>query len=103
MEHVYADVNIGQAFPAITQFQTIGSLASVLVKNAFVIAGIIMFILLVFGGFGMIVAGSSGDSKKLEEGQKAITGAVIGLIVIVGSFWIIQIIEKLTGLTILPK
>ena len=103
MQQVYAVVDIGTQFKDITQFQDIGSLVTVVVKNAFVVAGLIMFALLVFGGFGMIVAGSSGDAKKLEEGQKAITGAVIGLLVIVGSFWIMQIVEKLTGLTLLPK
>jgi len=32
--------------------------------------GVIMFALLVFGGFGMIMAGGSGDTKKLEEVKK---------------------------------
>ncbi|HUD19197.1 MAG TPA: hypothetical protein VMR81_02035 [Patescibacteria group bacterium] len=103
MQQVYAEVDLQSSFPSITHFTDIGSLVTVVAKNAFVIAGVIMFALLVFGGFGMIMAGGSGDTKKLEEGKKAITGAVIGLIIIVGSFWIIQIVEKLTGLILLPK
>lgn len=98
MERVYAAPIDLKSFSAITKFDDIGSIVSVIVPNAFVLAGILVFILLVGAGFGMIAAAGSGDSKKLESGKKAITGAVIGLIVIVGSFWIIQIISTLTGL-----
>ena len=96
MERVYAAVDIGSEFRPITKFTDVGSLVSVIVPNAFVLAGIIVFVLLVMAGFGMIAG--AGDAKKLESGKKTITGAVIGLIVIVGSFWIIQILSTLTGL-----
>ena len=98
MERVYAAVDIGKEFPAITKFTTIGGIVSVIIPNAFMIAGIIAFLLLVFAGFGMIQAAGSGDSKQMETGRKAITSAVVGLIIIVGSFWIIQVIEILTGM-----
>ena len=98
MKQVFAAVDIGKDFTSITKFDTLGSIVEVIVKNAFVLAGVITFFLLVFAGFGMIAAAGSGDTKKLEAGKKTITGAVIGLVVIVGSFWIIQILETLTGL-----
>jgi len=105
MERVFAQtpVDIGAAFTAASgpHFDSIGSLVSVIVQNAFMAAGIIFFVLLVIGGFGMI-AGGGGDPKNLEKSKQAITGAAIGLIVIVGSFWIIQLIQVLTGITLLP-
>ncbi len=76
-----------------------GPLVTAIVRNAFVFAGLISFILLIFGGFQVIVA--AGDAKKAEQGKAAITGAVIGLLVVLGSFWIVQIIEVVTGLHIL--
>lgn len=97
MERAYAAVNLN-SFSSITKFEDIGSLISVIIPNAFVLAGVITFVLLVLAGFGMIAAAGSGDTKKLESGKKTITGAVIGLIVIVGSLWIITIIQTLTGL-----
>jgi len=78
---------------------TFGTLVSAIAKNAFVLAGVISFILLILGGFGIIVA--AGDSKKLEQSRGRMTGAIVGLIIIVGSFWIVQIIEKITGLKLL--
>lgn len=98
-------VDIGKAFATNgPHFDTIGGLVSVIVQNAFMLAGIIAFVLLVVGGFG-IIASAGGDTKSLEKGKQAMTGAVLGLIVIIGSFWIIQLIQVLTGISLLslPK
>jgi len=92
-------VNIDDVFSPAKSFNTFGDVVSVIVTNAFVLAGLLSFILLIFGGFNVIVA--AGDSKKLEQGRGAIVGAVVGLLVVVGSFWIVQIIEVLTGVKIL--
>ena len=105
MEQVFAQtpVDIGSAFATNgPRFDSIGGLVSVIVQNAFMLAGVLAFVLLVIGGFGMI-AGAGGDPKNLEKSKQAITGAVIGLVVIIGSFWILQVLQILTGLTLLPK
>jgi hypothetical protein len=98
MGKVFAEVRIDEVFTPAKDFRTLGDVVSVVVQNAFVLAGIIAFVLLIASGFGIIASAGSGDTKKLEQGKKAITGAVLGLIIIVGSFWIIQIIETLTGM-----
>lgn len=103
MHQVYADVDISQIFSPAASFPTIGSLVGVIVKNAFVLAGIITFVLLVFGGFGLIMGAGSGDTKQMESGKKTVTGAVIGLLVVVTSYWVIQILERLTGLSLLGQ
>jgi hypothetical protein len=91
-------VEIEQIFSPAQNFPTIASLISVVVQNAFMIAGVLAFVLLILGGFGFIVGAGAGDTKQLEQGRKTLTGAAIGLLVIVGSFWILQIIETLTGM-----
>lgn len=83
------------------QFDTFGALVSVIVRNAFVLAGVISFLLLVFGGFSVIMGAGAGDTKQLEKGKETITGATIGLIVVVTSYWIVQIIGKVSGLPLL--
>lgn len=82
--------------PNITSFNMV---VNAVVKNAFVLAGLISFILLISGGFTVIVA--AGDAKKAQQGKAAMTGAVIGLLLVLGSFLIIEIIEVVTGLNIL--
>lgn len=104
MNQVFAQVSLSDpsVYAPAKNFSTLGSLVSVIVQNAFVFAGIIAFVLLIFGGLGFIMSAGSGDTKKMEQGQKAMTGAVVGLIIVVASFWIVQIIEKLTGISLLP-
>jgi uncharacterized membrane protein len=102
MEKAFA-VDIKTIFTPAASFPTIGSLVNVLLKNSLVLAGIITLALLIFGGFGVIVSAGEGDAKKLEQSQQTITNAIIGLIIIVAAVWIIQIIEKLTGLKLLSN
>lgn len=102
MEQVYAQVPISDIFAPAKNFSSLGPLVTVIISNAFVLAGIIAFLLLIAGGFGIIAGAGSGDTKKMEQGKQAITGAAIGLIVIVGSFWLVQIIQTVTGITLLP-
>ena len=103
MNKVYAEVRLDE-FTNIAQFRTFGDLTNVIVRNAFMIAGIITFLLLIFGGFSIIVGAGAGDTKKIEQGKQAMVGAVTGLLIVVGSLWIVQIIEVVTGVAILnPK
>ncbi len=82
-------------------YGNLGVLVSVFIKNAYVLAGILLFLLLIFGGLGLIMSAGSGDAKKTAQGQQAITTALIGFLIIFASYWIIQIIETVTGLNIL--
>jgi len=43
---------------------------------------------------------SSGDEKEAEQGKNAITAAVIGFVIIFAAYWIVQIIEFITGVNI---
>jgi|SRR3989344_3815927 len=103
MERVFAEINIGDptVFSPAGTFNTFGDIVNVIVKNAFMLAGVITFILLIFGGISIIVGAGSGDTKKLEQGKKTLTGALAGLLIVVTSVWLIQIIEKVTGLNLL--
>jgi hypothetical protein len=96
-------VNITDVFAPAKTFSTFGDIVSVIVKNAFVFAGIISFVLLIIGGLGVIVGAGSGDTKKLEQSKKAITGAVMGLLIVVLSVLIVQVIATITGADILKQ
>jgi hypothetical protein len=98
-------VNIGDPtiFAPAATFSDFGSIVTVIVKNAVILAGIISFILLILGGFGVIVGAGSGDTKQLEQSKKAVTGAVVGLLVVVLSVLIVQVIATITGLPMLKQ
>ncbi len=99
MEKVFAlSTTIGDhitPFSPAQTFPNIASLVGVITSNAFFIAGVIAFIFMIVGGFGIIM--SSGDPKKIEQGKNTLTMAIIGFLVIVFSFWIVQLIELLIG------
>ena len=111
MKNLLAQVNIGDELllnpttpiTNVPAYQTVGGLVSILLKNAYIIAGILFFFLLLFGGFGVIMGGGQGDPKKTAQGQQAVTSALIGFLVIFASYWIIQIIQTITGLSILGR
>lgn len=103
MEIVYA-VDIGSLVGQSIGVSTFGQLVSSVVKNAFVLAGVISFILLVVGALGIITGAGSGDTKKMEGAKNTITAAVLGLIVVVGSIFIVKVLSVITGVDILsPK
>jgi hypothetical protein len=78
-----------------------GVLVSTLLKNAYILAGIVLFLLIFGGGFMVITGGMDGDQKKTGQGQQAITWAVIGFFIIFCSYWILQIIKVITGVDII--
>jgi len=98
-------LNIGEAFkiggnPIGTKpgYTTIGGFVSTVLPNVYVLAGLILFFLILLGGIGLISAG--GDPEKISAGSKKITIAIIGFAVIFVSYWIIEIIQILTGVKI---
>ena len=75
------------------------SLITQILPNAYIFASIILLFFLVGGGLLMIT--SAGNPERSQTGQKAITSSLIGFLVIFASYWIIQIIQVLTGVPIL--
>lgn len=78
---------------------SISVLVSILLKNSLAVAGVICLVLLILGGFSFIVS-AGGDAKAKEKGKNTITSALTGLVLIVAAYWIIQIIEIITGIKI---
>ncbi len=68
------------------------------VSAALGLAGIVLFILLLVGGFKYITSG--GDPKATESAQKTITYAILGLILILVSFLILVLIKTITGVDV---
>lgn len=98
---VYAAVDINPTtFPPAGPFGTVAGLLNVIIPNLFLLAGVIVFILLVAGGFMLIAGASSGEADQVGQGQKAVTYALIGFVIIFTSWWIVKIIEAVTGVSI---
>lgn len=79
-------------------FNSVSSFINLLVPLSFIIAGLIVLFFLIGGGFAIVAGG--GDAKSVENGQKQITNAVLGFVVIFAAYWIIKIVEIITGIEI---
>jgi len=93
-----AAINIGNAFGSpFGQDKGIGNLVTLILNASFAIASIIILFLFIFAGISLISGAGSSDPQKIEKGKKAITTAIIGFIIIFGAYWVIRIIEIITG------
>lgn len=84
-------------WPIAGKFPDIASLVSYFVPLILLIGGIVFFGLIVLAGFGLIAGAGGGDAHADENRKQIITFAVIGLAIMFGAFWILQIISYVTG------
>jgi len=95
-------VDIGSSFGSpFGQTAGVGSLVSTIVSAALVLAGIIVLVFFILGGIGMISSAGNDNPEGAAKAKQALTSAAIGFIIVFAAYWIIQIIEKITGVNIL--
>ncbi len=61
-----------------------------LLRIALGIAGGVSFLLIIFGGFKL--AFSRGDPQALQDGREVITSAIVGLLIIIFSVFLLRLI-----------
>ncbi len=97
---IYA-LDIGSAYPFAMAIgnRTLGEYITPIITFSILAAGVIAFLIFLVGGV-TVIAGA-GNPKQTESGKNAITAGVIGFVLVVTAYWIIQIIEVITGLNLL--
>jgi len=99
-------VNIGEEFhlkkdtPISGQagYGSVGEFISAILPNVYIVASLILFVLIIGAGFAIIASGD--DPQQKGKGAKAFGSAIAGFLIIFVSFWIIKLIEFLTGVEI---
>lgn len=99
-------VDIGQTFLGnssgnLKDATGIGVYVSAIVTGAISLSGIILLFLLIGGGIGIIQGAGKNNPEQLEKGKKAATSALIGFIVVIAAYWIVKLVESLTGLVLI--
>lgn len=82
-----------------TQLSTPRGIISRALTFAFPLAGIILFVMILWGGFEMLSGAAT--KKSLDAGRERVTAAIIGFILLFSSYWIVQIVEAVFGVRIL--
>lgn len=73
----------------------IGAIISSMLNLVMLIAAILVFMYLIWGGIEWITSG--GDKSKTENARNKITAAIVGLIVLAASYALLQLALNLLG------
>lgn len=80
----------------------IGSAITTLLPNLLIFAGVIFFLLILGGGFMMIKsAGGDANAQDAAKAKNAVTFAVIGFLLVISAYFILQILKMTTGVDFL--
>ncbi len=66
---------------------------------AFPMAGLILFVMLLWAGFEMLSGAST--KKSMDAGRQRATTAIVGFLLLFVSYWIARLLEVIFGITIL--
>lgn len=80
-------------------YQNPAALINTLLPNIYVAAGLLLFVFVLGAGFRIVM--NPDDKKAAEAGKKSIGYAIGGFILLIAVYWIVQIIEIVTGVNIL--
>ena len=91
------DLNINFPFPQITTLEALFSEAQNLVLLFMWFGVTVAVLMIVVSGYTLIT--SSGNPDKIEQGQKGLTAAVIGLVVVFAAGLIIRFVLEIMGIS----
>lgn len=75
----------------------IGDLVSTVLNAALVVSGVIVLFMFVYAGIQMIAGAGSGKPENAEKAKQAATYAAVGFAIIFIAYWLIRLIEIITG------
>lgn len=83
------------------RYSSIAAIVNLVIKYLFLAGGVVFFALILISGYKLVFLGDK--QKALSDVKKNLTTGVLGLLIMFAVFWIIRIIELLTGLQILGR
>lgn len=90
---------VQQGDPALAQqLSTPGGIMTRVLVFAFPIAGMILFVMIIWGGFEMLSGAAT--KKSLDAGKQRVTAGIVGFVLLFASYWLVQIIEVVFSVNI---
>lgn len=99
MKHLLAQsVTInGQTFQGpLSGIEKLSDVVNVILPFIYGLAGILLFLFLVWGGYDYLLSG--GNAEKVKAGQAKITSALIGFVLLALSYLAVRVISYIFGL-----
>ncbi len=82
-----------------TELSSPGGIITRLLRFAFPVAGLLLFVMLIWAGFEILYRAPSG--KSIQQGSQRATAAIIGFVLLFASYFIMQLIEVVFGIKVL--
>lgn len=98
-ESITTTLNGKQLTENVVSLNCLPTLVQGIINTGVTFIGVVCLFMLVYAGIRMTTAG--GDAKQLDGSRKMMTYAVIGLLIVMFSFVVINFISKITGVTCL--
>jgi hypothetical protein len=98
VSQAFAQGTISIPKPSGFQIDNIGKLISAAIGLALLIAALLVFVYLIWGGIQWITSG--GDKGKTEEARNRISSALVGLAIVAAAWAIIQLVGYFFGIDI---
>jgi len=95
-DNVYA-INIQDNFAPAKNFSDLSSIINLFVKNLFLIAGIIFFVIFLIAGFKILRGGE--NAEELKKIQAIFVSSAAGMIIIFGSYFAVLVITNLLNIS----
>lgn len=94
----YKNVIFGASGPN-PAFNTPRGIISYILPYLMTFAGLILFVMLLWGGFEMLTGAA--NPKSQEAGKARMTAAIVGFLILFAAYWLAQIVERVLGISIL--
>jgi len=88
----------GEKITDVPTIQGIEGIVSNILNIIVPIVGVVLLIMLIVGGFQYITSG--GEAEQTAKAKKTLTYAISGLVIVLGAWLIIKLIEEFTGLNL---
>lgn len=92
---------LGCSVQGVPQLSCLPLLFSTIIYYAFIFAGLVALVLIIWAGIKYIRSG--GDQKQVQGARQTLTYAIIGLVLILGSVLIINFISYITDVECISK
>jgi len=97
----WESINGACVVDGVASIQGIGCLLANVLSVALSLLGLTGFVMIIYAAFNWMLSG--GKSQEVEKSKNSITYAIIGIILALSSFIIINLIAEFTGISILRQ
>ena len=91
-------ITIGDPGIGLGRISDLGFLVSAAIGTVFLLSGMLVFIMLVWGGFKFIISG--GDPKATGQARSIMLYAILGVFLVVIAYFLLALIHNVTGVDV---